>query len=249
MPKTPRRPVDDFRDDDPARLKRILGEFRTGFEVMRGVGPAVSIFGGARFGEGQRFYAPAREVARRLVRRGFAVITGGGPGLMEAGNRGALEEGGRSVGLNIQLPREQKPNGHQSVSLSFRYFFARKVMFVKYSLGYVVLPGGFGTIDEMFEALTLIQTRKAYPFPVILFGTRYWRGLVKWMRDVLVPSGAIRATDLGLFQLSDDPGEVVRLIEKHLAWKVGRIRASGVPPQYPQLLRMFDVRRRPRSRG
>ncbi len=243
-PKVQRRPVDDFRDGDPWRVLRIMGEFIEGFDEMSRVGPAVSIFGGARFGPGSAYYEPAREIARRFVKRGFAVITGGGPGIMEAGNRGALDAKGLSVGLNIELPQEQKPNAYQSLGINFRYFFARKVMFVKYSLGYVVMPGGFGTIDEMFEALTLIQTRKAYPFPVILYSRKYWQGLLDWMREVLVPEKAIAPGDLDLLKISDEPEEVVSLLEGHLIWKVGQIRKSGVEPMYPELLRKYARRRR-----
>ena len=212
MRGSPKRLVDDFRDGDPKRLRRILGEFKLGFEVMRGVGPAVSIFGSARFGAGHRYYAPAREIARRLVDRGFAVITGGGPGIMEAANRGASEAGGLSVGLGIELPFEQHLNDWVDLGLNFRYFFARKTMFVKYAQAFVILPGGFGTMDELFEALTLVQTNKVNQFPVVLMGTRYWRGLVDWLRQTMLAEGYLSAGDVDLITVTDDVDEVVRLI-------------------------------------
>jgi hypothetical protein len=245
MTKTPgdRHPVDDFRDGEPWRVLRIMGEFIEGFDEMSKIGPAISIFGSARFGPEHPYYEPAREVARRLVRRGFAVITGGGPGIMEAGNRGAMDAKGVSVGLNIELPHEQKPNSHQTKTLNFRYFFARKVMFVKYSLGYVVMPGGFGTIDELFEALTLIQTDKAYPFPVVLYGTAYWKGLLDWIRGVLVREKAISPEDVDLYELVDSPAKAVEAVERQLRRKVEMMRKSGKPLRYPQLLRMFSEKR------
>jgi hypothetical protein len=234
--------VDDFRHGEPWRALRILGEFVNSVEEMSEVGPAISIFGGARFKPDEAPYLHTVELARKLVQRGFAVMTGGGPGVMEAGNKGAHENGGVSVGLNIDLPHEQKPNPYQTFSLKFRYFFVRKVMFVKYSVGYVVMPGGFGTVDELFEALTLIQTEKAYPFPVILFGRRYWEGLVEWIRSSLLASGAITARDLELLQIVDSADETLAALEKHLQWKADQIRASGAAAVNEKLLKMFPAK-------
>jgi hypothetical protein len=235
-----RRPaVDDFRAGEPWRVLRIVGEFVQSVEDLGDLGPAITIFGSARLPAGSPYYALAREMARRLVRRGFAVITGGGPGIMEAGNRGAVEAGGDSVGLNIQLPREQRPNVHQTRSLRFRYFFVRKTMFVRHSLGYVVMPGGYGTLDELFEALTLIQTEKAYPFPVILMGRDYWEGLVRWIREVMVPAGTVDGGDLGLLSMTDEPEEAMAILERHLAWKAERIRQSPHGATNLRLLEMF----------
>ena len=221
-----RPPVDDFRHGEPWRVLRIMGEFVGAIEDMEEVGPAVSIFGGSRVAPESDAYGNARELARRLASEGFAIITGGGPGVMEAGNLGAKEGGGESVGLNIELPHEQSPNAHQTLSLSFRYFFLRKLMFVKYSAGYVVMPGGFGTLDELFTSLTLIQTKKAYPFPVILFGRSYWAGLMDWIRETLVPAGTVGADDPELITVVDSVDDAVDLLLLHKAWKEDRIREA-----------------------
>ncbi len=211
--RRPARP--EFLDTDPWRTLRILSEFVEGFDALATVGPAVSVFGSARFGEDHPDYALGREIGRQLAEAGYAVITGGGPGVMEAANRGCQEGGGLSVGCNIELPHEQSINPYVDLGVEFRYFFARKTMFVKYSDGFVILPGGFGTLDELFEALTLIQTAKIQHFPVVLVGTKYWRGLVDWVQDTLLPGGAIAAADRDLLQLTDDAGEVVRILEEH----------------------------------
>jgi uncharacterized protein (TIGR00730 family) len=195
--------------DDTWRVFRIMAEFVEGFETLRGVGPAVSIFGSARTAPGHPDYEAARALARRCVERGFAVITGGGPGIMEAANRGAAEAGGVSVGLNIELPFEQKPNPYATLPIGFRYFFVRKVMFVKYAVAFVCCPGGFGTLDEFFEALTLIQTRKIKPFPVYLLNRGYWDGLLGWMRDRLLREGMVDAADLELIRVHDEPEAIV----------------------------------------
>lgn len=186
------------------RLFRIMGEFVGGFEEMSDVTKAVTIFGSARLGEGHPYYAQAERLARLLAEGGYTVLTGGGPGIMEAGNRGAYRAGGRSVGLNINLPFEQDPNPYQTDAVSFRYFFIRKVMLVKYASAFVVFPGGFGTIDELFEALTLVQTKKILPFPVYLVGQRYWGGLIDWLKGTLLEAGTIDAKDLDLFKVVDD---------------------------------------------
>jgi uncharacterized protein (TIGR00730 family) len=207
-----RRPSPTFLETDPWRALRILSEFVEGFDAMARVGPAVTMFGSARTQRDDPIYELARTIARRLAEAGYAVITGGGPGAMEASNRGCREGGGLSVGCNIELPHEQGTNAYVDLSVEFRYFFARKVMFVKYADAFVILPGGFGTLDELFESLTLIQTRKVRNFPVVLVGTSYWTGLLDWIRDTLLVSGAIDEADLDLLQLTDDPDEVVRIV-------------------------------------
>jgi len=193
---------------------KMLGEFVEGFETLRDLGPAVSVFGSARVGPRDPVYQLGMRVGELLGRRGFSVITGGGPGVMEAANRGAVRAGAKSVGLNIKLPFEQKPNRYQNVSLTFDYFFARKVMFVKYALAYVVLPGGFGTMDEFFEALTLVQTGKIRHFPILLMGTSHFGPLVEWMRSSMARSGLISPGDVDLFYVTDDPEEAVFIIER-----------------------------------
>src|SRR5438034_8380290 len=193
----------DFTRGDPWRVLRIMGEYVHGFDALAEVGTAVAIFGSARTAEQDPMYQAARAVASCLAQAGFAVITGGGPGIMEAANRGAREAGGLSVGCNIELPREQGTNPYVEMAVNFRYFFCRKTMFMKYSEGFVLFPGGFGTLDELFEALTLIQTRKVQRFPVVLFGSSYWRGLIDWMRDRLLAETKIDPADLGLLTMTD----------------------------------------------
>jgi uncharacterized protein (TIGR00730 family) len=207
-----RRPAPAFLETDPWRALRILSEFVEGFDAMARVGPAVTMFGSARTQRDDPIYELARTIARQLAEAGYAVITGGGPGAMEAANRGCREGGGLSVGCNIELPHEQGTNAYVDLGVEFRYFFARKVMFVKYADAFVILPGGFGTLDELFEALTLIQTRKVRNFPVVLVGKAYWTGLLDWIRKTLLASGAIDPTDVDLLQLTDDPAEVVRIV-------------------------------------
>jgi hypothetical protein len=207
------RPTDpDFIHSEPWRALRILGEFVDGFDALARVGPAVSVFGSARIAEEDRHYGLARDVGRLLAERGYAVITGGGPGLMEAANRGAAEAGGMSVGCTIELPDEQAVNDYVSLAIAFRYFFVRKTMFVKYADGFIIFPGGFGTMDELFEALTLIQTGKVHNFPLILFGSRYWSGLQQWLRDVMLESGRLSPEDLSIIQVTDAPEEAVAII-------------------------------------
>jgi uncharacterized protein (TIGR00730 family) len=197
---------------DSWRIFRIMSEFVEGFEVMAKLGKAVSIFGSARTTPDDPYYQAAEETARLLAKRKFAIITGGGPGIMEAANKGAIEAGGESVGLNISLPQEQEGNRYQTISLDFHYFYARKVMFVKYADAFICFPGGFGTLDEATEVLTLIQTLKIEPFPVILYGTKFWHGLVDWMREQLAPAFVDRE-DLEIFRLVDDAAEAVQLVE------------------------------------
>lgn len=199
------------------RMFRIMAEFVEGFDILANVGPAVSIFGSARTDPADPLYQDAVRIAEMLTRRGFAVITGGGPGIMEAGNKGAAEAGGKSVGLNISLPHEQKPNPYQNVEVNFHYFFARKVMFVKYAVAYVCFPGGFGTLDEFFESMTLIQTGKAQRFPVVLIGSSYWNPLVDWLRDNVLARGCISPGDLDLFHVTDNLDEAVEMIDAYFA--------------------------------
>ena len=203
-----------FLDTDPWRALRILAEFVEGFDALAALGPAVTVFGSARAERGSPTYEQARQIGRGLAEAGYAVITGGGPGIMEAANRGCQEGGGMSVGCNIELPHEQDLNAYVDLGVDFRYFFARKTMFVKYADGFVILPGGFGTLDELFEALTLIQVGKIRHFPVILVGTAFFGGLVDWMRDQLVAEGTITVDDLDLFIVTDDPAVVVETIRK-----------------------------------
>ena len=202
----------DWVHTDPWRVLRIQAEFVEGFGLLAELPKAVSVFGSARTRRDHPEYATGRALGSALARAGFAVITGGGPGAMEAVNRGASEAGGISVGLGIELPFEQRLNDWVDVGLNFRYFFARKTMFVKYAQAFVILPGGFGTLDELFEALTLVQTRKVTRFPVILFGTDYWAGLIAWIRSTLIPAGKVNPTDLDLLTCTDDVDQTVKLI-------------------------------------
>jgi uncharacterized protein (TIGR00730 family) len=204
----------DWVHTDPWRVLRIQSEFVEGFGMLAELGPAISVFGSARTSRHDREYALAEQIGRRLAEAGYAVITGGGPGTMEAANKGCCEAGGVSVGLGIELPFEQGLNEWVDIGINFRYFFARKMMFVKYAQGFVVAPGGFGTLDEFFEALVLVQTQKVTQFPVILVGTAFWAGLVNWMSNTLESTKKISPPDLGLCQITDDPDEVVSIIKQ-----------------------------------
>lgn len=215
QPEDEKQYVIDALASDSWRMFRILGEFAQGFEEMADVGKAVTIFGSARLGADHPDALKATQLAFDLAKHGYTVLTGGGPGIMEAGNKGAIEAGGRSIGLNIALPHEQAPNPYQTDSLNFRYFFVRKVMLVKYATAFVCFPGGFGTIDELFEALTLIQTKKILPFPVFLVGVEYWRGLVQWLQGTLVRSGTVSEHDLYLFKVVDDVSSIPAEIEAY----------------------------------
>src|SRR5690348_15561354 len=210
-----------FLETDPWRALRILAEFVEGFDAMAGLGPAITVFGSARVAPDSAPYRQARLIGRRLAEEGYAVITGGGPGVMEAANRGCQEGGGMSVGCNIELPHEQDINSYVDLGVEFRYFFARKTMFVKYADGFVILPGGFGTLDEMMEALTLIQTGKIRHFPVILVGSEFYAGFLDWIKAKMLAEGMISPEDLDLIQLTDDPREVVEIVRK-----AGRRRAE-----------------------
>ncbi len=218
--------IEDLRGDESWRMFRIISEFTEGFDKLQDLGWAVSIFGSARLQPDNEYYQVTERLAAALAAEGCAVITGGGPGIMEAANKGAHAAGVNSVGLNIQLAQEQRPNPFQSHQLFYRYFFARKVTFVKYSMGYVCMPGGFGTLDELFEALTLIQTHKVYPFPLVLFGTRFWGGLVEWVRTSMIPLGTIHADEMKWITVTDDVAEVVRVMAQHRDWKQRKIEEA-----------------------
>jgi hypothetical protein len=198
--------------EDSWRVFRIISEFVEGFEELSQIDNCVTMFGSARVKEGNKDYELAREIAKLLVKAGYGIITGGGPGVMEAGNRGAMEAGGNSIGLNIDLPHEQKPNPYANIKIEFRYFFVRKVMFVKYAKAFVILPGGFGTMDELFESLTLIQTFRISKFPVVLVGESYWQGLIDWLHTSVLYENKVGKQDLELFKVTDDPVNVVKII-------------------------------------
>lgn len=211
--------IDDLKGDESWRMFRIISEFTEGFDKLADVGFAISLFGSARFNHEHPYYKTTRSIAQRLSEEGFSIITGGGPGIMEAANRGARQGEGKSVGLNIELPHEQTPNLYQNLSLHYRYFFARKVMFVKYSIGYLCMPGGFGTMDEFFEALTLIQTHKVYEMPLVLFGSDYYRGLIDWLKNTMVKQGAVLDWELDIIKLTDDIDEVIDIMCEHRKYK------------------------------
>ena len=206
--------IDDFTLKDSWRMFRFLAEFVEGFEVMPEVHPAVTIFGSSRAKPKSPYYKTTVKVARLLVENGFNVISGGGPGIMEAANKGAAEAGGKSVGLHIQLPNEQKPNKYANVRLGFKYFFIRKVMFVKYAVAYIIIPGGFGTLDELFEALTLIQTKRIKYFPIILMDSQFWNGLLDWIKNTLIKENTVSKSDFDIFNVVDTPEEAVSIIKR-----------------------------------
>ena len=207
--------LDYFNAGDSWRLFRIMAEFVEGFDTLSGVkGPAVSFFGSARTKPDDPYYVLTEQIAAELAKQGYTIITGGGPGIMEAANKGASEAGGNSVGLNINLPFEQEPNIFTNLPLSFKYFFVRKVMFIKYALAFICMPGGFGTLDEAFEALTLIQTKRIKPFPVILVGSDYWSGLLDWIKEKMLPTDKVDNDDMLILNVMDDPAEIVSYIKK-----------------------------------
>lgn len=202
---------------DSWRMFRIMGEFVEGFDAMSAVNvPAVTIYGSARTPTDHPWYKMTETIAAELVREGYGIITGGGPGIMEAANKGAYEAGGISVGLNISLPHEQDPNSYANMSLDFKYFFIRKVMFMKYSMAFICMPGGFGSLDELFESLTLIQTQRIKPFPIILVGSAFWGGLLDWIKDQFLANGTISESDFDLINIIDDPSEVVDFIRRRV---------------------------------
>jgi hypothetical protein len=238
---------------DAWRVFRIMGEFVEGFDTLGGIGPAVSIFGSARTLPDHPEYAAAQETARRLAAAGFTIITGGGPGVMEASNRGATEAGGESVGCNIELPFEQGMNRYVEIAVNFRYFFVRKMMFVKYAEAFVIFPGGFGTMDELFESLTLIQTGKVRNFPVVLFGCEYWQGLLDWLRGSMLEGEKILAEDLSLLTVTDSPEYAARIIVENYEENCRRSEAeyqrsggNGTVPR-PRPLRPPPPRTSPRE--
>ena len=216
---------------DPWRVLRILSEFVEGFDALNDVGPAVTVFGSARVNADDPYYEAGTRLGAALAKRGFAVITGGGPGIMEAVNKGCHEAGGLSVGCNIELPHEQSLNKYVDLGVEFRYFFVRKNMFVKYARGFVIFPGGFGTLDELFESLTLAQTGKIEHFPIVLYGSSYWGGLLEWMREEVLSSGAIAPEDLNLVTVTDDPDEAAELATRPLPVKVVDPRAETGEPK------------------
>jgi uncharacterized protein (TIGR00730 family) len=210
--QTPCPPPEDFTTQDPWRILRIQGELVEGFDALSKIGPAVTIFGSARFKSDNPYYQPTIDIAKHLAAAGMTVISGGGPGIMEAANRGASEVHGTSVGCSIQLPHEQGPNSYQTIALKFRYFFVRKLMFIKYSVAFIIMPGGIGTMDELFEALTLVQTDKIDHFPIVLYSSSYWNGLLAWMGDQMLQAGCIGVNDLNLLKVADDPSEAARIV-------------------------------------
>ncbi len=212
--KRHKQEMEDLKMEEPWRIFRIMGEFVEGFHELSEIGPAVSIFGSARTSKDHRWYADAEKTAGLLVKNGFSIITGGGPGAMEAGNKGATEAGGKSIGLNIDLPMEQKPNKYMNHSINFHYFFCRKVMFVKYAKAFVIFPGGFGTLDELFESLTLIQTKRLEKFPVILYDSKFWDGMTAWLKNSVLKAGNIDEKDLLIFETVDQPEDVIKIIRK-----------------------------------
>jgi uncharacterized protein (TIGR00730 family) len=208
--------VDDITLNDPWRMFNILSEFVEGFDTMPEVYPGVSIFGSAQIKPQSKVYKATVNVARLLVENGFNVISGGGPGVMEAANKGAAQAGGKSVGLHIELPEEQKANEYANVNLKFKYFFVRKVMFIKYAVAYIIMPGGFGTMDELFEAVTLIQTKRIKNFPIIMIGSDYWKGLLDWIKETLLKNHAISDADEKIFNIVDTPEEAMAIIKKSI---------------------------------
>jgi uncharacterized protein (TIGR00730 family) len=213
--KMKKRIIDeDFTAEEPWRVFRIMGEFVEGFEALSKVGPAVSIFGSARAKRGSKYYRLAEKIAYSLVKDGYTIITGAGPGIMEAANKGAKTANGESIGLNIEVPFIQKPNRYITTLLDFKYFFCRKVMFAKYSKAFVVMPGGFGTMDELFEALTLVQTGRMVSFPIIVVGREYWSGLIEWVKKTMLRNQCISRPDLKIFHLVNNPEEVVEVLRE-----------------------------------
>ena len=208
--------VDALSKEESWRIFRIMAEFVESIEVLSNVQNAVTIFGSARLQPEDTYYQKAEKLGQLLVQNGFSVITGGGPGIMEAANKGAAEAGGQSVGMNIKLPFEQKPNPYANLQLDYKYFFIRKVMFVKYAVAYVIMPGGYGTMDELFEALTLIQTKRVRSFPLILMGREYWQGLLDWLKNSMQQKSMILPCDIEMIQIIDDPEEVVKHIKKYV---------------------------------
>ena len=206
--------IDAMDARDIWRMFRIMAEFVDGFEALADIYPAVSIFGSARVTPDSKIYQKTEKIANRFASEGFSIITGGGPGIVEAANKGAAEAKGKSIGLNIKLPLEQQPNPYSNIQLDFKYFFIRKVLLIKYSVAYIIMPGGFGTMDEMFEALTLIQTKRIKCFPLIVVGGDYWKGVLDWMKKSALKEGMLSPEDLSIFQCMDEPEEIVRYVKR-----------------------------------
>ncbi len=206
--------IDEFKLGESWRIFKIIGEFVEGVEALNEIGPAVSIFGSARTSSDDPIYKTAEKIAAMFVKNKFAVITGGGGGIMEAANKGAAEAGGKSIGLNIVLPREQIPNPYSNIKVEFNYFFIRKVMFIKYATAYIIMPGGLGTLDEFFEAATLIQTQRIKPLPIILVGSDYWSGLIDWLKNQLLKTLKISPDDMDIFQVMDSPEEIIKTVKR-----------------------------------
>jgi len=220
--------INELAKEESWRMFRIIGELVEGFDKLSGIEPAVTIYGSARVKPGEELYAKTEEIARRLGEIGFSIITGGGPGVMEAANKGALEAGVKSIGVNIELSEEQMPNAYSTMSLSFRHFFVRKVLLVKYATAFIIMPGGLGTLDELTEVLTLMQTHKIKPFPVILFNSNYWTGLLEWLRTYTLAGGYIAEEDLNLLRVCDDTDEVIEAVQKwYLNQEIAGRRALG----------------------
>lgn len=217
--REPKHVLDNTVVGDSWRMFRIMSEFVDGFDALSAVDvPAVTIYGSARTPQTDKYYTLTEKIAGDLARAGYGIITGGGPGIMEAANKGAIEAGGVSIGLNISLPHEQEPNPYTNFPLHFKYFFVRKVMFMKYSMGFICMPGGFGSLDELFECLTLIQTQRIRPFPIVLVGRQFWSGLVGWIKDTLLANGTISKDDISLFQVLDEAEEVVQYIRRTVVY-------------------------------
>jgi uncharacterized protein (TIGR00730 family) len=219
MKKKPAINKEDFTKEETWRVFRIMAEFVEGFETLSKVGEAVAFFGSSRLKSKDKYYKIAAKTAYLLAKQGYAIITGGGPGLMEAANKGAKQAGGKSIGLNIMIPQEQKANKYADLLLEFHYFFCRKVMFLKYAKAFVIMPGGFGTLDELFESLNLIQTRRVGRFPVVLVGSSYWKGIIDWLKATVLEKGCVTGSDLKFFNIVDTPEEVVSAIKKFYQMK------------------------------
>ncbi len=226
-----------LRQGDTWRVLKIMSEFVKGFDELAHLGPAVTFFGSSRSKETDIYYKLAYETAFMLGKKGYTIITGGGPGIMEAANRGAYDSGAVSVGLNIEIPTEQEANKYQNISLQFDYFFVRKVMLIKYSLAYIIFPGGFGTFDELFEALTLIQTGKSHRFPVILFGSDYWQPLIDYMKNVMIKFGTIDPEDVNIMTITDDPKEVLEIVHRRSEEKYRYLEEYGQPNEFMKKLK------------
>jgi uncharacterized protein (TIGR00730 family) len=229
------------KQGDVWRLFRILSEFVQGFDLLSDIGPSVTFFGSSRFDESNPYYQKAYETAYLFGKEGYAVITGGGPGIMEAANRGAFEAGAESIGLHIDIPEEANKNRYLTKSLTFKHFFVRKVMLLRYALGYIIFPGGFGTFDELFEALTLMQTKKMYPFPLLLFGSEYWKPLLKFMRHTMVEFGTISDDDLSFIQIIDSPEEALKIVDLFVLKKAKLLKDWSPPnPKFELFLRKLQ---------